>query len=68
LLFRRRRGTHAAESKRSSVLFLLADDMKADCIGALGNPHIKAPNPDRLVQREFAFSRAYCFYTHINKT
>jgi arylsulfatase A-like enzyme len=35
--------------------------MKADCIGALGNPHIRTPNLDRLVQRGFAFSRAYCF-------
>ena len=53
--------TEAAESRRPNVLFILADDMKADCIGALGNPHIKTPNLDRLVQRGFAFSRAYCF-------
>lgn len=58
----------AAGPKRPNVLFILADDMKADCIGALGNPHIRTPNLDRLVQRGFAFSRAYCFYTHINKT
>jgi len=60
--------TEAAAPRRPNVLFILADDMKADCIGALGNPHIKTPNLDRLVQRGFAFSRAYCFYTHINKT
>jgi len=58
----------AAGLKRPNVLLIVADDMKADCIGALGNPHIKTPNLDRLVQREFAFSRAYCFHTHINKT
>jgi hypothetical protein len=61
-------GTHAAELKRPNVLFFLADDMKADCLGALGNPHLKTPNLDPLVQRGFTFSRAYCFYTHINKT
>ncbi len=53
--------TQAAAPRRPNVLFILADDMKADCIGALGNPHLKTPNLDRLVQRGFAFSRAYCF-------
>jgi arylsulfatase A-like enzyme len=53
--------TDAAAPKRSNVLFILADDLKADCIGALGNPHIKTPNLDRLVQRGFVFPRTYCF-------
>jgi len=52
----------AAEERRSrpNVLFILADDFRADCIGALGNPHIKTPNLDALVQRGVVFSRAYC--------
>jgi arylsulfatase A-like enzyme len=53
--------TRAAERKQPNVLFILADDLKADCIGALGNPHIKTPNVDRLVQRGFAFPQTYCF-------
>jgi arylsulfatase A-like enzyme len=53
--------TKAVEPRRPNVLLVLADDMKADGIGALGNPHIRTPNLDRLVQRGFAFSRAYCF-------
>jgi arylsulfatase A-like enzyme len=53
--------TEAAMPRRPNVLFILADDMKADCVGALGNPHIKTPNLDRLVQRGFVFSRTYCF-------
>ena len=53
--------TQAAAAKRPNILFILADDMKADCIGALGNPHVKTPHLDRLVQRGFSFSRTYCF-------
>src|SRR5512147_497292 len=53
--------TRAAGARRPNVLFILADDMKADCIGASGNPHIKTPNLDQLVQRGFSFSRTYCF-------
>ena len=58
----------AVVPKRPDVLLILADDMKADCIGALGSQRIKTPNLDRLIQRGFTFCRAYCFYTHINKT
>jgi arylsulfatase A-like enzyme len=43
-----------------NVLFLFADDMRADSIGALGNPVIKTPHLDRLVERGFAFRNAYC--------
>jgi arylsulfatase A-like enzyme len=44
---------------RPNVLFILADDMRPDCIGALGNPNIKTPNLDNLVERGMSFSRAY---------
>ena len=54
--------------KRPDVLLILADDMKADYIGALGDQHIKTPNLDQFVQRGFTFSRACCFYTHVKKT
>ena len=30
---------------------ILADDLRPDCIGALGNPHIRTPHLDRLVKR-----------------
>jgi arylsulfatase A-like enzyme len=49
----------AAEAK-PNVLFLFADDMRADSIAALGNPAIKTPHLDRLVQRGLAFRNAYC--------
>ena len=51
--------SRAADAKGPNVLFLFADDQRADTIAALGNPHIKTPNLDRLVKRGLAFDRAY---------
>lgn len=34
---------------RPNVLFICADQWRADCIGALGHPHVKTPNLDRLI-------------------
>ena len=45
---------------RPNVLILLADDQRTDTIAALGNPHIRTPNLDRLVRQGTVFSRAYC--------
>ena len=42
-----------------NVVFIFADDQRADTIAALGNPLIKTPNLDRLVRRGVSFSRAY---------
>jgi len=54
---------HAAEpqlaSTKPNILFLFADDQRADTIGALGNPLIKTPNLDRLARAGVAFDRAY---------
>jgi arylsulfatase A-like enzyme len=49
----------AAET-RPNILFLFADDMRADSIGALGNPIVKTPTLDALVRRGFSFRNAYC--------
>lgn len=43
-----------------NILFLLADDMRPDCIAALGNPAIETPNLDKLVARGMTFTRATC--------
>lgn len=53
---------HATEipSARPSVLFLFADDQRADALGALGNPALKTPNLDRLVARGMVLRNAYC--------
>ncbi len=42
-----------------NLVFLLADDMRADTIAALGNRHIRTPHLDRLVREGTAFGRAY---------
>jgi arylsulfatase A-like enzyme len=44
---------------RLNILFLFADDQRADTIAALGNPVIKTPNLDRIARSGLAFSRAY---------
>ena len=42
-----------------NVVFIFADDQRADTIASLGNPVIKTPHLDRLVKRGVAFTRAY---------
>jgi arylsulfatase A-like enzyme len=44
---------------RPNVLFLFADDQRADTIAALGNPIIQTPNLDRLCHQGMAWTRAY---------
>ncbi|GIW79866.1 MAG: sulfatase [Gemmatales bacterium] len=54
-------GTSAlAADKKPNVLFLFTDDQRADTIHALGNPVIRTPNLDRLVEDGFVFNNAYC--------
>ena len=48
-----------AVANKPNILFLFADDQRADTIAALGNPVIKTPNLDRLVRGGLAFNRAY---------
>jgi arylsulfatase A-like enzyme len=50
----------AAASHRPNVLFLFTDDQRKDTIHALGNPHIKTPNLDKLVESGLTFQNAYC--------
>ena len=52
-------GFARAADARPNVLFLFADDMKADTIAALGNPIIKTPNLDKLVHCGLSFQRAH---------
>lgn len=53
---------HAGDKakKRPNVLFILADDMRPDCIAALGNKHISTPHLDKLARKGLVFRRAYC--------
>ncbi len=42
-----------------NVVFLFADDQRADTVGALGNRAIQTPNLDRMVKRGVSFNRFY---------
>ncbi|MGD9128577.1 MAG: sulfatase-like hydrolase/transferase, partial [Planctomycetia bacterium] len=54
---------HAAEvqKKKPNILFLFADDQRADAIRAHGNPHIQTPNLDRLADEGYSFRSNYIF-------
>ncbi len=51
----------AASSNRPNILFLFADDQRADTIGAWGNPNIKTPHLDKLVEAGYSFRGNYIF-------
>ena len=53
------RATFGASPTPPNILFIFADDQRADTIAALGNAHIQTPNLDRLVRRGVSFNRAY---------
>ncbi|WP_372847056.1 sulfatase-like hydrolase/transferase [Pontiella sp.] len=49
----------AAASEKLNICFFLADDLRADGIGALGGQIVKTPHIDKLCERGFAFRNAY---------
>ena len=48
-----------AAAKRPNVLFIFTDDQRPDAFSALGNPDIKTPNMDRIINSGFVFNQAY---------
>lgn len=50
----------SGQGQKPNVLFLFADDMRADTIAALGDPAAKTPTLDSLVGRGFTMTSAYC--------
>jgi arylsulfatase A-like enzyme len=46
--------------KRPNILWICTDQQRYDTIHALGNPHIRTPNLDRLVAQGMAFTHAHC--------
>jgi arylsulfatase A-like enzyme len=54
-------GAAPAPAAPPNILFLLADDMRADTIAAHGNPHIRTPHLDTLVAAGFSFRGNYIF-------
>lgn len=47
-------------AERPNIVFLFADDQRADTIGAHGNAFIQTPNLDQLAADGFSFRRNYC--------
>ena len=48
-----------AQHTRPHILFLMADQHRADCLGSDGNPVIRTPNLDRIAREGVMFKRAY---------
>jgi len=53
-------GSVIAVDRKPNIIFLFADDQRADTIGAHGNPHIQTPILDKLAASGFSFRRNYC--------
>ena len=43
-----------------NVVVILADQLRADCVGCYGNPIVKTPHIDRLAESGTRFSWAFC--------
>ncbi len=54
------RAADPTPAARPNILFVFSDDQRWDTIAALGDPEVKTPNLDRLVQTGFHFTNAYC--------
>ena len=52
-------GASAAEASKPNILFLFADDLCFEAIGAFDLTDIETPNLDRLVRRGTTFTHAY---------
>lgn len=49
---------------RPNILFLFADDQRADALGCSGNTYISTPNIDKLAERGIRFSNSYVMGGH----
>lgn len=52
--------TVATAADRPNVVFILCDDLRWDCLGVAGHPHLKTPNIDRLAKEGVYFKNAFC--------
>ncbi len=48
-----------AQSSRPNIVFLFTDDQRFDSFGALGNPDVKTPHMDRLIESGTLFTQAH---------
>jgi arylsulfatase A-like enzyme len=51
--------TAIGAAKSPNIVFLFTDDQRFDSFGTLGNPDVKTPQMDRLIERGTLFTQAY---------
>ena len=54
-----RSATPGGQAQRPNVLWIMADQLRFDCVGANGNRIIKTPHLDRLAEGSANFSQAF---------
>ena len=54
-----RSGTNPCAERRPNILFIMADQLRADYLAHAGHPHIRTPVLDELSADAVQFSRAY---------
>jgi arylsulfatase A-like enzyme len=52
-------------ASKPNIVFLLADDLRPDCLGVLGHPVVKTPHIDKLLEHGFIFRNAYVLGSNI---
>ncbi len=55
---------NAQAQNKPNILFLFADDQRADALGCAGNLYIHTPNIDKLAERGVRFSNSYVMGGH----
>jgi len=49
----------AGAAERPDILLIMPDQMRGDCLAALGHPVVRTPHFDALAQQGMLFRRAY---------
>ena len=52
------------QTKKPNILFLFADDQRADALGCAGNTYIRTPNIDKIAESGVRFSNSYVMGGH----
>jgi len=52
------------KTEKPNVLFILADDLRADALGCYGNRMVRSPNIDRLAETGMLFTNSYIMGGH----
>ncbi len=53
-------GSNLWAADNPNVVFILCDDIRWDCLGIAGHPHLKTPHIDRLAKEGVFFKNSFC--------